>query len=169
LPGSVPERRISFQPLGHGVMALATGADSMGAAAIRKGASTPAFEPPPGPIWLSLPASSFHTQADMPQWVSLFLESLRGAQRATLTLEVHVDGFEVALNAPCDSGAKANEIAGRLTAATGVLKGLTESSRPSQDSANVLAVLAGGTFRADQSVVRGSWRLNRAFFDALSR
>ena len=169
LPGSVPERRISFQPLARRVMALSAGTDPMGAATIRENASQAAFEPPAGPVWISLPASSFRAVPGMPVWLNVLLESLQGAQRAVLTLEIHVDGFALALDAPCESKEKAKDIADRLTTATADLKELIAHSGQAPDPASPLAALSAGTFRFDRSGVHGNWPLSRAFFERLGK
>jgi hypothetical protein len=150
-------------------MALAAGADPMGAAAIRERASQPAFTAPSGPIWVSLPASSFHTDSDLPLWLNVLFEALQGAQRAELTLELHSDGFDLALKAPCDSSDKAKVIADRLTSATGTLKDLIARSGQAPDPSSPAAALARGSFRVDQTVVRGNWPLSRAFFEGLGK
>jgi hypothetical protein len=169
LSGSVPERKISFQPLGRRLMALSAGTDPMGAAAIRERASQPAFPPPSKPVWISLPGSSFHAEPDLPPGLNVLLEALRGAQRAVLTLEIHPGGFELVLTAPCESNAKAKAIAGRLTSATGSLKDLiVRSGRPPEPSSPA-AALSAGTFQAEQAVVSGNWPLSHAFFEGLGK
>jgi hypothetical protein len=169
LPGSAPQRRISFQPLGRRVMALSAGSDAMGAAAIREHASQPAFVPPSAPLWIYLPASSFHAQPDLPPGLSAFLEALDGSQRAILTVEMNTSGFALALNAPCASSDQARTIAERLTRATATLKDLIARSGQAPDAASPAAVLSSGTFRADQTVVHGNWPLSRAFFEGLGK
>lgn len=169
LPGSVPERRISFQPLARRVMALSAGTDPMGAATIREYASRPAFAPPSGPVWISLPASSFHTEPNLPPWLNALLDALQGAQRAALTLEVRPDGFELALRAPCESSDKAKAIADRLTSATASLKDLIVRSGRPPDPTSPATALSAGTFRVEQAVVRGYWPLNRAFLEGLGK
>ncbi len=169
LAGSVPERRISFQPLGGRLLALSAGTDPMGAAAIRENASQPGFVSPGGPAWLSLPASSFRAEPDLPPGLSLVLESLQGAQRALLTLEIHSDGLELALTAPCATSGKAQGIADRLTGATSALKDLIARSGRSPEPASPAAALAGGTFRVEQTVVRGRWPLSRELLEGLGK
>ena len=169
LPGSVPQRRISFQPLSRRVMALAAGFDAMGAAAIREHASQPAFVPPSAPLWICLPASSFHAAADLPPGLSAFLEALDGSQRAILTVEMGTSGFSLALDAPCASSEQAKTIADRLTQATGTLRELIARSGKAPDAASPAAVLSGGNFRVEGKVVRGSWPLSRAFFEGLGK
>jgi hypothetical protein len=155
--------------LGRQLMALSAGTDAMGSAAIREHASRPAFEPPSGPVWISLPASSFHTEPDSPPWLNILFEALQGAQRAVLTLEVHPDGFTLVLNAPCESNDKAKAIADRLTSATAGLKELIARSGRAPEPSSPAAALSAGTFRADQAVVRGNWPLRRAFFEGLDK
>jgi hypothetical protein len=169
LPGSVPERRISFQPLRRRVMALSAGTDPMGAATIRENGSRPAFIAPSGPVWISLPSSSFQAEPNLPGWLNVLFEALQGAQRAILTLDVRPNGFELALDAPCGSNEKAKAIAERLTSATSGLKDLMVRSGRAPEPTSLASALSTGTFRVEQAAVRGSWPLSHAFFEALGK
>ena len=177
LPGSVPQRRISFQPLsqplghplGRRVMALATGTDAMGAAAIREHASQPAFAPPSAPLWVCLPASSFHAEPDLPPGLSAFLESLDGSQRALLTVETHTNGFALQLNAPCKSSEQAKTVADRLTRATATLRDLIARSGKAPEPSSPAAILSAGKFSVERAAVHGNWPLSRAFFEGLGK
>ena len=173
LPGSVPERRISFQPLnqtpGRRVIALAAGVDAMGAAAIREQASRPSFVPLQAPLWISLPASSFHAGPDLPAGLGALLEALNGAQRATLTVDANPQGITLRLHAPCKSGEMAKVIADRLTQATAELKDLIARSGQAPEPSSPAAVLAAGSFQAENNSVRGAWPLSRAFIEALGK
>lgn len=169
LPGSVPERHISFQPLGRGLMALAAGADAMGAASIGKNASQPGFAPPSAPVWIGLPASSFHAEPDLPAGLSAFLEALRGSQRAILIVETTASGFALQLNAPCATSDEAKSIVGRLNKATFRLRELIARSGKSPEASSPASVLSAGTFQVENSVVHGTWPLSRAFFEGLGK
>ncbi len=169
LPGSVPQRRISFQPLRRRVMALAAGADAMGAAAIRERASQPAFVPPSAPLWICLPASSFHAEPDLPPGISAFLEALDGSNRAILTVETSTNGFTLQLSAPCKSTDRAKTVAERLTRATSTLRDLIARSGKAPEPSSPAAVLSAGMFRVEQAAVHGNWPLSRAFFEGLGK
>jgi hypothetical protein len=169
LPGSRPERRISFQPITGRLLALAAGNDPMGAASIRKNGSLPPFEPPSSPIWMYLPGSALHSQSELPMGLSAFLEALDGAQRAFLTVELSAGGFEIVLAAPCASADKASTIAERLSGATATLQDLIARSGKPPEPASPAAILAAGRFSADQTVVRGKWPVSAAFFEALAK
>ena len=144
LPGSQPERKISFQPIDRRLLALAAGADPMAAASIKKGASVPAFEAPSAPVWLHLPGSAFHAEPELPPGISAFLEALEGAHEALLRVEMSGGGFEIVLAAPCASSEKAKTIADRLSRATGTLKELVARSGKSPESASPAAVFWRG-------------------------
>lgn len=169
LQGSSPDRRISFHPLGRRLMAMSTGADPMGAASIHQPIAQYSFEPPPGPVWISLPASSLHAEAGSPVWLSVLFNALQGVQRAVLTIEFRTGGFELVLDAPCDSNDKAKLIAERLTSATAGLKDLIVRSGRTPEPSSPAAALSVGTFRAEGNVVRGKWPLNRAFLEGLGK
>jgi hypothetical protein len=169
LPGSRPERRISFQPIPGRLLALAAGSDPMGAASIRENASAPPFEPPPSPIWVYLPGPALHSQPELPPGLSAFVEALDGAQRAVLTVEMSAIGFEVVLAAPCASVDQARTIAERLSGATATLQTLIARSGKPPEPASPAAVLSAGRFSADQTIVRGQWPLSKAFFAGLAK
>jgi hypothetical protein len=169
LQGSSPDRRISFQPLGRRLMAMSTGVDPMAAASIHQPISQYSFEPPSGPVWISLPASSLHAEADSPVWLSVLFDALQGAQRAVLTLELRTDRFELVLDAPCESNDKAKLIAERLTSATAGLKDLIVRSGRAPEPSSPAAALSVGTFRSEGKKVRGKWPLNRAFLEGLGK
>jgi len=177
MPGSSEGKHISFSPLAGSrssifeprMFALAIGPAAMGAASIRANGAIPAFDPPPAPVWLSLPSSSFHSVSDLPQGLSAFLEALAGAERATLSIEVLPAGLEVDLIAACPKPAVAQEIAARLMRATDVLRDLiAHSGKPPEDTSPAV-LLSAGTFRADQSIVHGKWPVSKAFLDSLGR
>jgi hypothetical protein len=167
LPGSRPERRISFQPIQRRLMALAAGTDPMGAALIRKNASAPRFEPPSAPVWMYLPGSALHSQPELPPGLNAFLEALSGAERAVLTVEISAGGLEIVLAAPCATADKAKTIAERLSGETATLKDLIARSGKTSEPASPATVLAAGRFSADQTIVHGKWPLNKAFFEGL--
>jgi len=169
MQGSRPERQISFHPLGGRMVALAAGTDPMGAASIKRNASTPGFEPPSAPVWINLPGSALHAEPELPLGISAFLEALNGAQRALMTLEMTAAGFEITLAAPCDSADKAKAIVDRLSGATAKLQELLARSGTAPDAASPAAVLAAGRFSADQTVVRGRWPLAKAFLEGLAK
>lgn len=169
LPGSRPERRISFQPIQGRLLALAAGSDPMGAASIRKNASAPRFEPPAAPVWMYLPGSALHSQPELPPGVNAFLDALSGAERAVLTVEISAGGFEIVLAAPCTSIDKAKTIAERLSGETATLRDLIARSGKTPEPASPATVLAAGRFSADQTIVRGKWPLSKAFVEGLVR
>ena len=169
LPGSRPERHISFHPMESRLLALASGSDPMAAASIKKNASVPPFEAPSAPIWMHLPASAFHAEPELPLGISAFLEALDGAQQALLRVEMSGSGFEIALAAPCESADKARTIADRLSRATATLKDLVARSGKPPEPASPAAILLAGTFSADQTVVRGQWPLSKAALEGWAK
>ena len=169
LPGSQPGRHVSYRMLGRNLLALAAGSDVIGAVAIRKAASVPSVDPPSAPLWLNLPASSFHPRAELPPAYTAFIEALDGAQRALLTVDAAPNGLQITLSAPCADDVHARQIANRLTSATSTLKDLVARSGEKLDAASPAGVLAAGSFRAENNVARGTWPLSQSFLDALAK
>jgi hypothetical protein len=98
--------------------------------------------------------------------VSALLSSLGGASRATFTINGSEAGFDVRLVAPFDDRLRAEASANRLREATSALKTLMARPGTSAPDGSLGAVLAGGTFDADQTRVQGRWTLPASFFEA---
>ncbi len=81
MPGSIPERRISYLPLSQNLMALAVSTDDLAASRMTKPGAAPAFEVPKEPVWVAAPGSVLRNGAGMPPASRIFHLSL-GRERA---------------------------------------------------------------------------------------
>jgi hypothetical protein len=166
--GSSKERQISWTPIGRDTLGMVVGPDPLGAALLGQSAK-PAFTVPQSPVWLHLPGSELKPGPGLPPGLSVLLSNLEGANEATIGVEMQGLDFVLALEAPCPSGGKASEVASRLQATTELLKKLLarEHQQPSQK--DLSGVLAGGTFKAEGNVVKGSWPVARIFLQNLTK
>jgi hypothetical protein len=136
LPGSVPERRISFLPLTPNIMALAVSTDELAAAKLREstGAKTPVLK---DPVWISIPASAFQRTAVLAPGLRVFGAVFDGADRVILTLGGQNDGnFAAHLEALCSSAQTARTIAAQITQ---INKALKSTAKVQQSNQKVLA------------------------------
>jgi hypothetical protein len=126
LPGSVPERRISFLPLRPNIMALAVSSDDLAAARLRDERPAPAPNTTAAmkdPVWISIPAAALSRSAAMAPALQLFAATVAGADRVTLTLGPKPGGdFAAKLEAICNNAKTAQTILSQLTQVTKALK-----------------------------------------------
>jgi hypothetical protein len=163
--GSAPDRQVSWVTLDDDLLGVAVSADPLAATQLAKGSRAP--EPlPPAPVWLALPGSVLEAREGLPPGVSALLGSLSGASRATFTINATDKGAEVRLVAPFDDRLRAEASAKRMREATEALKTLMARSGTPAPKSSLAAVLAAGSFRADQTRVEGLWRLPSEFFES---
>ncbi len=171
LPGSVPERQISWQPLARNLIGLSSGPDPLAATAFSSHNSHPLFPVPAAALWLYLPASELHPREGLPPGASAFLSALEGARYALLSVAAapQGDGFSVQLEAPLADAQQASQVAAKLGDATQMLKRLLNREGRQPDPADLSGILAAGNFWADSATVRGRWPIPPAFLDKLGR
>jgi len=159
LPGSVPERRISFLPLRSNVMALAVSTDDLGAARLRDTRLQGDVGSSKDPVWVSIPASGLKRAAETVPGMRLFAATVAGADRVTLTLGPKAGGdYAARLEAICSSPKTAQTIAEQLKKVTAALK----STDP------LAGVLLTGTFQQSNQKVFGYWPIRKGLFENLA-
>jgi len=169
MQGSSPDRQVSWMPLGRGLMGVAVSPDPMAAALMGNGSPGKGVQPPVSVLWLHIPGTDLRPGASWPPGVSALLSGLEGADRVMLKVGIQGSGLVIELEAPCPSAGKAGEVVARLDESTGMLKKLLAKENRQHDPKDLSAVLAGGAFEAEGSVVRGTWPVSRAFIDSLAR
>ena len=159
LPGSVPERRISFLPLLPNVMALAVSTDELGAASLRDAKASGELPKIKDPVWISIPASGLKRAAATMPGMRLFAATVAGADRVTITLGTQAGGdFAAHLEAICGSPKQAETIAAHLKKVTAALKSTDPLS----------GVLLTGTFQQANQKVFGYWPIRKGVFQNLA-
>jgi hypothetical protein len=165
LPGSAPERRISFLPLRPNIMALAVSTDDLAAARLREPKPASKMQIPGDPVWVSIPASALKRTASVLPAVRLFAATVAGADRVILTLGPNPDGdYAARLEALCNSAQVAQTIAAQLTKVTSALKN-AEGKKPQDDLAGVLLT---GTFQQSNQKVFGYWPIRKGLLQNLA-
>lgn len=122
LPGSSPERHISFLQLQPTIMALAVTTDDFAATRLRE--TNPSTSPTlSDPVAISIPAAAFNRASDLAPALRLFASTVAGADRVTLTLGPNPNGdFAAKLEAVCTSAKAAQTIQTQLTQVNKALK-----------------------------------------------
>ncbi len=170
MPGSTPERRISFFPLQSNLMALAVSRD--GAAARRlsdaqSGAVLP-LDRPRDPLWISIPAGSLKTAGQLPPGARLFAAALASADKILLSLGPQGQELEARLVVTCRTSEEAAALAGQLQHATSLLRDAIARENQKPDPKDLSGVLTAGIFEQAGRRVLGRWTLSPVFLASLT-
>jgi len=167
MPGSVPERRISFFPLRSGVMALAVSQDASAALRLATPApDAPALQPA-SPVWVSMPISMLRSGDNLPTGTRMFAHSLGEAESVTLAFAPEGKGLAARLDVLCRTEIDAADSAIELTRVTNLLRQLIARENRNPNPADLSGVLAAGSFRSDGKRVYGYWPIQRSFVENL--
>jgi len=166
VPGSTPERRISFFPLRSGLMALAVSRDEAAARRLdHRPAGSPAAGLPPYPVWLSIPPAALKSGASFPSAARLLLGSMEEARNVLLALAPQGDRLEVLLEVQCRSGEQAAALIKDLEMITSTLRELVGDPDATPGAAGLAGLLTSGRFSADAARVTGRWPVTREFIE----
>ena len=151
MPGSTPEKRISFFPMQSNIMAMAVSDDDVAALRMNDVDPRPDAEIPHAPIWLSIPPSVVKSGQSLPPGTQMFARSLERAK----------------LNVRCASVTDATALAADLTKTTGLLREMIEREHQKANPADLSGFLTSGAFRSEGARVSGYWRMARALIENL--
>jgi hypothetical protein len=168
LPGSTPQRNISFFPLRRNVMALAMSSDAWAAGNLSKTKPERRLATLPGqPFWLLVPASALADADRLPEGARPFAKAVQAAERIVLSVGVSGANLEVLLDATCRSPEGASLLKSQLEDATRLLKELLGREKKSADPRDLGWVLASGTFHREDMHVLGRWPVERGFLEGI--
>lgn len=156
MPGSAPERQISWVRLKSGRLGMAVNPDPLAAAAFGGKAEAPPWPVPETPLWLYLPGRMLAAPEGAPAWLALAVEGMRGARWLLWSARPEGSGLDLRLQIQCADADKAREMAGRWE---GVLESLREAARQQGDQVSLPAILAEGRFQARGESAEGRWRI----------
>jgi hypothetical protein len=170
MPGSTPERRISFFPVQSNLMALAVGSDSFAAtrlATLQSDAVEP-LETPVDPVWLSIPADHLKRPDHLPAGTRMFATALASADKILLSLGPEGQQFEARLNVTCRTAEDAASLAGQLQQATSLLRSMIARENQKPNPKDLSGVLTAGAFSQAGRRVFGRWPLQPVFLESLT-
>lgn len=169
LPGSTPDRNISFFPAQRDLMALAVAPGKSAATAMQ--ASNGALrlsEAPNQPVWLSAPASVLREPSRLPPGIRALAATLAEMDGVTLSAGMNQQGVEIQLAGRCTLPQQAEALAKKLERATSLMRGLAATEAAQSDPNNLVSVLGGGVFRSEGSQVVGRWTVERRLLETLA-
>lgn len=167
MPGSMPEKRISFFPLQSDIMAMAVSDDDAAALRMNDVDGRPDAEIPNAPIWLSIPPSVVKSGQSLPPGTQMFARSLERARTVTLFIVQEGDHFAAKLNVRCATDSDATALAAELNKTTGLLREMIAREHQKPNPADLSGFLTSGAFRSEGTRASGYWRIERALIENL--
>ncbi len=173
MPGSVPERRISFLPLATDVMGLAVSTEDLAASQLQHEGTQRSISIPSQPLWLSIPGSALNRTAKNFPAASLLTSAMTGVDDMMLTIgaggtAVAGSNFAVRLEAQCRTSQDATNLAGQLKTYTSIFKAALEREKKKADPKDLTGILTAGQFSQSDRSVYGEWTLQKSFLDSLA-
>ena len=167
MPGSTPQRRISFLPLRDDTMALAVSTDDLAANRLTKPGSPITATLPTAPVWMIIPGSALHDSTAVPGGLRLMLSALTNADRLVVTVEPSGGNFDAKMVATCRSKDEAHVLASQLRNVTAKLKEALLSNKDAQGD-ELVQVLTGGQFDDRGALVDGTWPFSKSLIASLT-
>jgi hypothetical protein len=168
MPGSSPERHISFYPIRSDVLALAVSKEDRGVDMI----SADQWKNPPPlplePVWVSIPSYMFTDVSGMPAGTHSFLTPLALAQQVTFAIGQLGSRFQLRAEVVCASPEAAAELASQLTATTDLLRRMITREHMTPSPRDLSGVLVAGSFNHQDRNVTGIWPVERGAIEALA-
>jgi len=172
MPGSTPQRRISFFPVQSNLMALAVSGDSLAATRLAHteaaGLAVQPLDPPSDPVWLSIPADSLKTTDRLPPGTRGFATALASADKILLSLGPQGQQLEARLAVTCRTAVDAAALTAQLQRVTALLQEMIARENQRPDPKDLSGVLTAGVFQQAGRRVMGRWPLPPVFLESLA-
>jgi hypothetical protein len=170
MPGSTPERRISFYPLQSNLMALAVSSDSAAASRLENppGNAIQPLEQQRDPVWLSIPAGNLKSSNQLPAGTRLFAAALASADKILFSLGPQGRQFEAKLAVTCRTSEEAAALAAQLQRTTSLLRDMIARENQKPNAKDLSGVLTAGVFEQAGRRVVGRWPLPPVFIESLA-
>ena len=167
MPGSTPQRRISFLPLRDDTMALAVSTDDLAANRLTKPGNPVTATLPTAPVWMIIPGSALHDSAAVPPGLGLMLSALTNADRLVITVAPSGSNLDAKMEATCKSKDDAHVLASELRNVTAKLREALQQNKDAQGD-ELVKVLVGGQFDDHGMLVDGRWPFSKSLIASLT-
>ncbi len=168
LPGSTPDRIISFFPVTYDVMAMASSSDEYAALTMQDRVQqvNPA-EVPADPVWLMTSGTRLARASWLPTGTRSLASAVTGAESVVFSVGPNDDAFEARLKVTCASPEEAIRLATELQRVTSLLRSLIRRENQVPSDSDLSGVLTKGAFATTGSDMVGRWPLTREFLAAM--
>jgi len=169
VPGSQPNRRISFYPLKTDVMAMAVGPDDFGAYQVASESGKLALAAPKEPVWALIPAVALQNMDTLPAAAKAYVPAVQGADEIVFSISTDRDRqLQLGVHVTCKDAPAASAVLTQFEGTTKALRDLLARQHQKPEPADLSGVLVAGSFRRDERQVYGEWPLPKAFVDAIA-
>lgn len=168
MPGSVPERKISFFPLRPQIMALAVTTTPDAAIGMEERSANPRqVDPPADPVWISFPGSVLQQADSLPTGTKMFAETVARAENVILSIGPQGKDFQATLAAHCKTKHDAAQVQTELERATQMLVSLLKRENTKPNPRDLSGTLTSGTFSHNDVLVSGHWPIAHELVESM--
>lgn len=168
MPGSRPNRRISFYPLKKNLMAMAVAPDDFAAYQVSAKQHDSPFTHPNDPVWALIPAAALDRMSALPIAAQAFIPALKGADQIIVSIGADRNQqLQLGVHVTCKDAASASALQSQLEAVTRTLREAVARRNSKPNPSDLSSVLVAGMFRRDDRQVFGEWALPPAFIDTI--
>lgn len=167
MPGSTPERRISFLPLRDDAIAIGVSTNDLAATKLRAVGKLPETPVPGSPAWMLIPGSAIRRPGNLPPGVRMLLSSLNTAERVVIKVGPSASGIEMRLEAPCRTAADARTLVSQLKVTTAMLKEAVSHDKETATD-DLAMLLTSGSFDQKDKQAFGRWPVPKGLLDSLT-
>ncbi len=168
MPGSGPERNISYYQVAPNVLALAVSPDARGVTSVGPNGRKVDVPAAVDPVWISVPAAVFNKLDAFPDGTRAFLSPLARAERVTFAAGPQGERLQLRLEVVCMNAEAAADLAKQLTGVTGLLKDMIGRAHMTPNPRDLSGVLVAGKFEQRAATVMGTWPIERGFVEAMA-
>jgi hypothetical protein len=167
--GSQPNRRISFYPLKHDVMAMAISPDDFAAYQVASQSVKLTLAPPKEPVWALIPAAALKGMDSLPAAAKAYVPALQGAEQIVFSIASDpAQQLQLGVQVTCKDATAAAALLTQFEGTTSALRQVLSKANRKPDPADLGGVLVAGTFHRNERQVYGAWPIPRAFVDAIA-
>jgi hypothetical protein len=167
--GSQPNRRISFHPLRHDVLAMAISPDDFAAYQVASQSVKLELAPPKEPVWALIPAVALQRMDSLPVAAKAYVPALRGAEQIILSIGADpASQLQLGLQVTCKDATAASALLTQFESTTTALRQVLSKVNRKPDPADLSGVLVAGTFHRSERQVYGAWPIPKAFINAIT-
>jgi hypothetical protein len=167
--GSQPNRRISFYPLKHNVLAMAIGPDDFAAYQIASASKKLELASPKQPVWALIPAVALQRMDSLPVAAKAYVPALQGAEQIMFSIAADpASQLQLGVQVTCKDATAASALLTQFEGTTTALRQVLSKVNRKPDPADLSGLLVAGTFHRSERQVYGAWPIPKAFIDAIT-